>query len=412
MDLSARQYAVNHLLFEALHQYVGLGIQAGTPAGNECGPGDLPANVVVYLNPSPGTKSALARRGYSRTRSFLALPSLASPRWLLPLGNGRCDLSGLEIYRPFSTVARGMKGLLTAITAVRCQSWVGRRLLIASASSLPLEDLVCDVTGECHPVFAWLVGATGRFRKLTGQVMSPVGKILGYIKLPVTGEAGQRVRHEAETLNHLRNFPALRPHIPRLLYSGAWGNSHILIQSAGPTQLGPVAFGDSQTEFLQRLRGTRTVEKPGQAIWEEVAARFHQAEPNLSSEWRSLGEAALTRARPELEAVMVPCGIGHGDFAPWNTRVGGQGLYVFDWESASWEAPVAWDVFHFKTQVSALLNKKNAFRLSSDPRTGERACFLLYLLNSACQLIAEGTPDLGRGLTRRSQLLLDQLAAY
>jgi hypothetical protein len=109
---------------------------------------------------------------------------------------------------------------------------------------------------------------------------------------------------------------------------------------------------------------------------------------------------------------MVPCGVAHGDFAPWNTRVGDGRLYVFDWESASWEAPTLWDIFHFKTQVAALLNKKNDMHISGDPRSGERASFLLYLLSSACELFGEESPAQGNGLEYRRQLLAKRLGGY
>jgi hypothetical protein len=87
-------------------------------------------------------------------------------------------------------------------------------------------------------------------------------------------------------------------------------------------------------------------------------------------------------------------------------------LYVFDWESASWEAPTSWDIFHFKTQLAALLNKKNDMHISWECRSGERASFLLYLLNSACQLFGEESPSLGAGLEFRRQLLANQLEGY
>jgi hypothetical protein len=237
--------------------------------------------------------------------------------------------------------------------------------------------------------------------------MGPDGEILGYIKLPLTDAAAERVRHEAETLNHLWTFPALRSHIPRALYSGEWGDGAILFQSGGPSRPGPVLFSRQYEEFLRLLWGIHTAEKPGDVLWEEVAARWRKAEPGLDSAWRALGQAALAKARRELEGVMVPCGVAHGDFVPWNTRAADGRLYVFDWESASWEAPNSWDMFHFKTQVAALLNKKNDLHISSDRRSGERASFLLYLLNSACQLFGEESPD-RVGLRFRQQLLAKQ----
>lgn len=400
------------LLQTAIDQLTGNGNHRALSSRNESSPGDLPASVVVSLNPSNNTKNDLASQGYTCARSFVALPSLTSPRWLFPLGIRRCSLEGLEIYKPYAKSARILKGLLTAMVAARCDGLAPHRVLVASREPLPLEALVRKVTGECQPVFSLLVGTEVRFRKLTVQVMRPDGKILGYIKLPLTDAAAERVRHEAETLNHLWSFAALRSHIPRVLYSGEWGNGYILFQSGGPPHPGPVQFNRQCEDFLKFLWGIQTTEKPGHVLWEEVAARWRKAEAGLSSRWRALGQAALEKAKRELDGVMVSCGVGHGDFAPWNTRAGDGRLYVFDWESASWEAPTSWDIFHFKTQSAALLNKKNDLHISWDCGPGKRASFLLYLLNSACQLFGEESPSLGVGLEFRRQLLANQLGEY
>jgi hypothetical protein len=285
-------------------------------------------------------------------------------------------------------------------------------VLVASRGPLPLEALVREVTGESQPVFALSLGTALRFRKLTVQVMRPSGEILGYIKLPLTDAAAERVRHEAGTLNRLWSFAALRSHIPRVLYSGVWGDGAILFQSGGPSRPGPLLFNRQYEEFLQLLWGIHTAEKPGEVLCEEVAAHWRKAEPSLDSCWRALGHAALVKAKRELHGVMLSCGVAHGDFTPWNTRVGDGRLYVFDWESASWEAPNLWDIFHFKTQAAALLNKKNDLHISSDRRSGERAFFLLYLLNSACQLLGEESPAQSTGLEYRRQLLANQLGGY
>jgi hypothetical protein len=412
MQLPADKSPMNDLLRKAIHQFAEPGNYRAVSSRNESSPGDLPTSVVVSLNPSNRTRSDLACQGYTNTRVFFALPSLTSPRWLFPVGNVRCTLEGLQIYKPYAKAARILKGLLTTMVAAHCQGLAPHRVLVASRGPLPLEAFVREVTGEYQPVFAFSLGTEIRFRKLTVQVMRPDGEILGYIKLPLTDVAVERVRHEAETLNHLWSFPALRSHIPRVLYSGEWGDGTILFQSGGPSRPGPVLFNRQCEEFLQLLRGIRTVEKPGQVLWEEVAARCRKAEPSLASGWRALGQAALAKAKRELDGVMVPCGVAHGDFAPWNTRVGDGRLYVFDWESTSWEAPTSWDIFHFKTQVAALWNKKNDMHISGDRRSGERACFLLYLLNSACQLCGEESPAQGIGLEYRRRLLAKQLGGY
>lgn len=403
---------MNTLLKQALREFAGPSNHTNIGCGDEVQVQDFPDGIAVSLNPSRRTKRELADKGYIQARSFFTLPSFASPRWLFPMPDGRCGRQGLQVYEPSASKARVMKGLLAIIMATRCQALVPHHLLIASRGTLPLEDLVWEVTAERRPVFALLVGTEARFRKLTVQVMRPQGEILGYIKLPLTEAAEERVRHEAETLIHLSEFPALRPHIPRVLYSGQWGRSFILFQSGGPRQRGHVELGPDGEEFLQILQGLHSVQKPGHVLWTAVTALWRKSEVNLTSRWRALGGAALSKARRELDGVTISYSISHGDFAPWNTRMGNDGLFVFDWESASWEAPSKWDMFHFKTQVAALLNKNYDLYVSTDRRSGDRASYLLYLLSSACQLLGEASALQGAGLEFRRQILAKYLEGH
>ena len=94
--------------------------------------------------------------------------------------------------------------------------------------------MVRQVTGEHNPIFALSLGAPGKYRKLTVQVMRPGSEILGYIKLPLTEAASGRIRREAAALQRLGAYPALRPHVPRVLHSGDWESGYILFQSGGP----------------------------------------------------------------------------------------------------------------------------------------------------------------------------------
>jgi len=402
----------NNLLRNAIQQLVGRGKLVAEPSGSELQGDDLAASVVVSLNPSKRLGRDLTRQGYTRARRFAVMPSPGSPRWLFPLGNSRATREALRIYVPFAPVARTLKGLLKVLAAAHCQDFAPHKLLVSSRGSLAIESLVQEVTGEERAVFALSLGTEARFRKLTVQVMRPEGEILGYIKLPLTDAATERVRHEAEVLERLWTFPDLRGHIPRVLHAGDGENGYILFQTAGPSHPGPTRFHDLHEDFLQKLRGIHQQQKAGGALVNEVAARWQEAEPKVDAAWRALGHAALARAGKELECVPIPCGVSHGDFAPWNTRLGDGRLWAFDWESASWELPVWWDVFHFKTQVAALLRRHNDVRVSSDGASVERAAFLLYLLDSAGQLFAEESPTLGAGLEFRRQLLAQQLGGY
>jgi len=295
-----------------------------------------------------------------------------------------------------------MKSLVIRGMQMGWKSWARHEVLIASRGPLPLELLVRQVTGEPHPMFALSVGNQRTMRKLTVLAMRPDGEILGYMKLPLTDAATQRVRNEAAILQRLWNYPALRPHLPRILYAGSYNESYLLFQSPSMGPLGPTGLVGIHEKFLQVLWGVHRAERPGKLLIEEVALQWEQCAAQRENEWEELGQEVLRRSTRALGQVTIPSGVMHGDFAPWNTRVEHGRLFLFDWESAAWEAPIAWDIFHFQVQTACFLKKGRGFSGRQWEGTEEMS-FLLYLLSSAAQLIAEGADR--TGINYRRELL-------
>jgi thymidylate kinase len=346
--------------------------------------------------------------GNTRCHHFVILPSRKKPRWLLPLGDVKKTRQGLEIYSPYGLTARLLQSGLARAIEMGWQGWAWPKVLIASEVPLALEALVHEVTGEDRPAFALSLGTPGRYRKLTVQVMRSNGDILGYIKLPLTRQATQRVRGEAQTLQRLCDFDGLRRHIPRVLYAGDWGDGYILFQSSRAYGRGPVVFSFPHEEFLKALWSVQPTAKPGQELVDEVQLEWRKVEPHSPAGWGELAERAFDRASRDLAGKALACGIGHGDFAPWNTRVGDGHLFVFDWEHAATGVPNLWDVCHFHVQVNSLLRPWTP----KDPLLGrspaERASFLLFVMSSVCRLLDEGT-DRQDAITYRQRLLLREL---
>jgi hypothetical protein len=400
---------MNETILQVITQFTGRPDQ-DVNRGNQDIPssGDPTQFAVVSTEYSKQLVGQLAEQGFTRAHRFLILPSPNKPRWLLPLGNPHRTREGLHIYTPYALVARMLK---RAVGTILGAGWTGRksdRVLIASKKPLPLEVLVGEITGEMKPVFVLSLGTPSQFRKLTVQVMRPNGETLGYIKLPLTDAANQRVRHEAEVLERLWKIAKLRAHVPRVLHAGPWNGGYILFQSCGPSQPGEMEFGPAHETFLRTLWHARQMERPGQAIVEELSAKWAQASLQMDSEWQDLGAETLRRASRELSGLGIPCGIMHGDFAPWNTRGGNRRLFVFDWEAAEWDAPISWDIFHFHFQVATLLNRNTNSVARADKTSGGKSIFWLYLLRTICQGLEE-EPTGHSGVERRLQFLRDEI---
>jgi hypothetical protein len=396
---------MNELLTRVLDRFTALGPVAVQDSSDSNGADEPDAVLYIATNLPKAAAQDLVRCGYTIIHRFTVLPSLQAPRWLLPLGGGAELAKAFQIYAPYSSLGRILKNAFL-VTQKGRQSWTRIGVVVASKGPLPLESMVQQATGEPHPVFALSLGTPNRFRKMVAQVMRPNGEILGYIKLPLSEAANERVRSEAAVLRRLWDCEPLRPQIPRVLYAGKLGGFFILFQSPGPNHPGPVEFNPSHESFLNTLKTIQNEEKAGESIAEQVASRWRNLEPLVDSGLRAAGDFALERARQDLTKRTISCGLSHGDFAPWNTRVGDGRLFVFDWESATDNTPLLWDRFHYHVQVESLLNKRSGVCLSTHKSLAERGLFLLYILSSVCQLIDEGARgDQHPGIAWRKKLL-------
>jgi peptidoglycan/xylan/chitin deacetylase (PgdA/CDA1 family) len=407
IEASLNVLLIKTMLHRALELFLGSAIRPfrvedGFSALETLGP---PA--VLVFSPHCRLKDELSDLGYTYFRSFLALPSRTAVRWLLPMGNTAVSTAGSQIYQPHKLMPRAVKKIFMGMIKTGFNDTWRSRVLVASKDRLPLETLVHAHTGEAQPVFALSFGREAAIRKLTVQVMRPDGEILGYMKLPFTEAATARVRNEAKALESLWTFPALRPHIPHLLHAGTWGGGYILFQSSLQGEPGPPSLSTAHHEFLETLWTVKRVDRTGFSLVDEVSAKWSKAVVSLDSKWKELGREALRRATRDLDGRIIRCGISHGDFAPWNTRVNQGKLLLFDWESSHPEAPTSWDIFHFGLQTAVSLNKRadNSFP-GECSESNESALYLLYLLSSTTQFVQEGNRT---AIDHRRRLLLAEL---
>ncbi len=297
-------------------------------------------------------------------------------------------LAGTCVYQPHKWAARAVKNALIGMMKMGWNGLWCSEVLIASTGKLGLEILVRNVTGEERPIFAMSLGRQAAVRKLTVQVMRPSGDVLGYLKLPLTDTAVERVSNEARTVEQLWNCPALRPYIPRVLYSGVWNGSYVLFQSPLEGERGPLIFNGMHDKFLRALWDVQRTEVPGRTVINAVAAKWKRTAQRLGGKWEEIGDEVLRRSTRDLQGKMLQCGVMHGDFAPWNTRVRQDQLFLFDWESADWQAPNAWDIFYFQVQSFYFFHKQKDFQIPQREASDESS-FMLYALNSVCQLLEE-----------------------
>lgn len=360
---------------------------------------------------SGGTRYSLApaeARGGSESarEEFTLLPSRKAPRWMLPVGDPAATLSGLRIYAPYQRKAQMLKGLLWAATHARLIRFAGERIVLQRP--FPVDTLVYSLTGERQPVYAFSFGAPGPYCKFTIQVMRPNGESLGYMKVPLTIRAANRIRHEEVTLRRLARISSLQLSVPAVIESGRWQGSYLLFQGPMPGGPGRRAWTDSHLRFLSKLSRIDALERPGNSISRLVAGEWEVARHRFDPTWNLAVETTIDWATRRVDDCTIPCSLRHGDFAPWNTRGHEGELKVFDWEAAADREPAIWDEFHFRVQVICLLGRPHRAFLEENGRDRMRSALLgLYLVNSASRLVREGVWAQSDAIARRLALLVD-----
>src|SRR5262249_33334426 len=164
------------------------------------------------------------------------------------------------------------------------------------------------------------------------------------------------------------------------LFAGDWSGRDVLFVSGGEGAPGPADFNHLHTRFLAGLRRVAPITRGGDGLVEEIGALWETAASRLDRHSREVGRDALRMTRGELHKVEIACGLCHGDFVPWNTRVRDGRLFVFDWRSAEWEMPLWWDVFHFDLEVDRVLGRESGIEMERLDAPVWNGLYLLYLL--------------------------------
>jgi hypothetical protein len=179
-----------------------------------------------------------------------------------------------------------------------------------------------------------IVGTVPGARKYVAEIVEPQMGKRTFVKLGLSPGAQVRIRHE-ETV--LRALP------PR----------------CGPRLLGLQAGGGGIFLVSERLEGepATLIMPPRRSVFEFVQARVTGSPIPLRDHpsLRELPESLRRTAEPLMadEGMLVPLGVQHGDFTPWNTCVrSDEGLGCFDWEYGVVQGLPVLDVPYWLLQTS------------------------------------------------------------
>ncbi|HEV2282706.1 MAG TPA: phosphotransferase [bacterium] len=270
---------------------------------------------------------------------YRVYPARGRPRWLLPaVSRGSKIAAGFTSAGGFRSLARDALVASGMLRAARV--WL---------DVTPLGDALADVLGAPVESLAFYVGTDGAYQKLTARVTTRASGVSAYAKIAAHDLARGALERERAMLGRLGQIPALRGAVPEVLGWLRCGELRLLVLSAGPRRRGPRVLTGQHLEFLRRLGDAtrRLLPFRESLMWARIVAAAARLLPRLVPPWPDRYARALHRLERQLGPVVLPHGVAHRDFAPWNTGVDHDVLFVFDWEAAADGTTPLYDVFHF-----------------------------------------------------------------
>jgi hypothetical protein len=342
-----------------------------------------------------------APAGFERAESYLALPSAANPRLLVPLGSSRAAAAALarnhDATSKKARLARaglgaGLKVGLTQRVADRIDVFVDPSLSPAERPQHLLTEHLREIFGRSDLEMAVILGVPRLNRKPVLQVLASDGTVVGYVKAAWNDLTTGLVRNEARVLADLAAAKPATFTPPAFVAAGPWGELELIAASALPNAArpDPAQILDPPMAVIAEIAG----------LWGRSTARLAESPYWTGVRGRLAGQGGselLQRAVDWIErrhgSDHIAFGAWHGDFTPWNMARLSDTTYLWDWERAA-PAPAGLDLLHFlfqgvcrfEGQAPAAAVERCSERLASllpvldVPPASERALWLLYRL--------------------------------
>ena len=217
---------------------------------------------------------------------------------------------------------------------------------------------------------AVFTGTIGENRKAIIS-LSQKGQGTQFIKIPLTRAASDLVKNEFNQLSSLTKFTYQTTIIPEVQQKG----SQIMVSNISPkiknkNQNWSEVHWDSLEELYQNshklkplnttpfwqtiLDGIDFLDKPFTINNGLPKEKIHSLKTKIKDIFNNIDPTSL-----------LPLGIGHGDFTPWNMYVGENQLHVYDWEMSQPDFPLFFDFFHYFFQKGILVNKDDYAAISN-----------------------------------------------
>ncbi len=349
---------------------------------------------------------------------YLVLPSLARPRYLVPVAAPRAVTAAFtEHLATAKTSSRALGVMVASGARLGMLGRVGTsRLRIGIDRRIPEKRradwlILSRLARELDVPGAYGIIAIRRQMpnsKPTARVFTQDGLALGYLKLGWSEATDELVENETQTLVSLdgRVGPVTTPTVAA---SGGWSGHRFHLARSLPTGVRPWSGEAGHPTAIRAVASTgwvRSVPLAGSEYAEGTIARLERARAEGVAEAEPLLEWLRRLCRLPGADADLQMGRWHGDWIPWNLGKVGDTTVAWDWEYSAPSAPLGFDLVHWHFQsrlaksdgtlsVAAEAAWRNASQLSQVgvPDEHQRLVvsgYLIEILTRAAQLAGQG----------------------
>jgi hypothetical protein len=201
------------------------------------------------------------------------------------------------------------------------------------------------------------IGDPGPGQKASAILLTDAGRPFAVAKFALGRRADAALETEAGWLRTVGELEGFERQVPQVLEEGTIDGGHrYLVTSAAPSTATTEEFTPGHARFLAALREVRM-----RVSDFEMSARARDLQQGLAQLGPQVDEATraqLERAISECEGPLLywsgPYVASQGDFAPWNIRMHGDGIFVFDWEAGREGVSPLDDVLHYQLAGRAM----------------------------------------------------------
>ena len=351
---------------------------------------------LVLRNGSRGSTPTVSER-------YLAVPSRAQPRYLLPLdADPVAQKRLLSSYNRLRSPGRRVARRLVAEAAGRGLMPAGPRRLVEVAYDSGRGGSLLDLAGQhlgCSAsdlVMAIGVNDKGGLVRPTLTVADLRGTPRLFFKIARHPALRARLRDEYDALVGMAAHPADGILTPAPALLSDWQGRSVLGVAPLPLEARGLHFREQPKarRFLERLHASRPAEAQflGESDWfQDTTERIK----TLGSPWSDGLAELLEGFRCAHGEVSVAVGVRHGDWSPWNmAHLIGDRIAVWDWEFSQARSPLSLDRLNWEFAYATSVRKtptEDAARTLLAAHPGDIIEVTMFLLDMAVRRAEEAS---------------------